>query len=96
LTNESESRSLSLIPVLKKQTGKEHWYVNPEVSGSSLGPLKFSVAIFQIVKKAKLQLAYMIKTDTAFVSSIHHWRLEINPDAVVRKSCPCHSWTGNF
>ena len=27
----------------------EHWYGSPEVSGSSPGPVKFSVPIFQIV-----------------------------------------------
>ena len=27
---------------------EEHWYVNPEVSGSSPGPVKFSFPNFQI------------------------------------------------
>ena len=29
----------------------EHWYGNPEVSGSSPGPVKFSLPIFQNRKK---------------------------------------------
>jgi hypothetical protein len=28
---------------------EEHWYVNPEVSGSSSGPVKISLPIFQTV-----------------------------------------------
>jgi hypothetical protein len=27
-------------------SGKEHWYGNPEVSGSSPGPVNFSLPIF--------------------------------------------------
>ena len=28
---------------------EEHWYISPEVSGSSPGPVKFSLPIFEIV-----------------------------------------------
>jgi hypothetical protein len=28
---------------------EEHWYGNPEVSGSSPGPVKFSLPILQII-----------------------------------------------
>ena len=36
-------------PALRWWSSREHWYHSPEVSGSSPGPVKFSLAIFQIV-----------------------------------------------
>ena len=38
-------------PALRRWSSREHWYHSPEVSGSSPGPVKFSLAIFQIVWK---------------------------------------------
>ena len=39
---------------------EEHWYGSPEVSGSSPGPVKFSLPIFQIFFPVSFSLVCLI------------------------------------
>ena len=65
---------------------EEHWYVNPEVSGSSPGPVKFSLPIFLKALISNRNRDWM--TSQGWIAQMEeHWY--VNPEVPDQSSFLC-------